>query len=171
MSRHVELLGRVASLLETTTLNLCVLLAVLMSATLLAELVARNLIGTTLIWSAEFATMCFIWIAFLGSTAAARRRDHFNVDLIGRWVPAGSPAEHWLLALTAAIFAGFGAVLLINGISFAETGMRRFSFSLGIPQGYTMLIMPVSGALFLFYGCVELLELFIDEDRENVERA
>lgn len=171
MPHHVERLGRIALLLEITTLNFCVLLTVIMSATLLAELVARNLIGTTLIWSAEFATTCFIWIAFLGSTAAARRRDHFSVDLIGRWAPAGSRAEHWLLVLTATIFAGFGVVLLVNGIGFVETGMHRFSFSLGVPQGYTMLIMPLSGGLFLFYGCVELLELFTDEDRENVERA
>ncbi|MDO6732598.1 TRAP transporter small permease [Marinovum sp. 2_MG-2023] len=153
------------------TLNFCALLAVLMSVTLLAELVARNLFGSTLIWSAEFATMCFVWIAFLGSTAAARRGDHFSVDLIGRWATTGSRFEFWLRVLTAGIFAGFGAVLLVAGIGFAEAGMRRFSFSLGMPQGYTMMIMPLSGALFLFYGCVELLELFTNKEQSNVECA
>lgn len=171
MAGFVRNLGRVARLFEITTLNVCVLLAVVMSGTLLAELVARNLMGTTLIWSAELATQCFIWIAFLGSTAAARRREHFSVDLIERWVPAESSADYVLQVLTAFIFAGFGAILVIKGIDFAHAGMRRFSFSLGIPQGYTMMIMPVSGALFLFYGLCELLELFVCRGRDYVERA
>lgn len=166
----IKNLQRISRLIEITTLNFCVLLAVLMCATLLAELIARNFLGTTIIWSAEFATMCFIWIAFMGSTAAARRSEHFNVDLIERWAPAGSRLDFWLKVLAAAVFSGFGAVLLINGINFVEAGMSRFSFSLGIPQGYTMVIMPVSGALFLFYGLLDLMELFWNKENTNAER-
>lgn len=152
-------LSRISSFLENSTLNLCALAALAMCVTLLSELVARNFLGTTLIWSSEFATICFVWIAFLGSTVAARRREHFNVDLLGSLAPPGSRSDRCLELLTEFVFIGFGAVLLVYGIGFSGAGMRRFSFSLGIPQGYTMAVMPVSGALFLFYGLMDLLEI------------
>lgn len=152
-------LRRIARRLEIITLDLCVALTVIMCVVLLAELVARNVFSSTFLWSMELATTCFVWVAFLGATAAIRQGEHFSVDLIGRWATEGSALDHALKILTAVIIIAFGMVLLWKGFGFAANGMRRFSFSLGIPQGYTMLIMPISGALILFYGIIEMLQL------------
>ncbi len=171
MTRMAFSLSRIARLFDIVTLNFCAFLAIVMSLTLLSELVARNLMGTTIIWSAELATMCFVWIAFLGSTAAARRRSHFSVDLLDRWIIPGGKGDYALDLLAAAVFVAFGAVLLLYGIDFVQNGMRRFSFSLGIAQGYAMVVMPLSGALFAFYGLCELLSLITGARETDAERT
>jgi len=152
-------LGRVARRLELLTLDVCALLALVMCSVLLGELAARNIFSTSFVWSIELSTVCFVWMSFLGGTVAVRRHEHFNVDLIEKWAPPGSLADLSLKFLAVVIVGGIGAVLLWKGIPFASAGMRRFSFSLGIPQGYTMLVMPIAGGLILFYSLVDLLSL------------
>jgi TRAP-type transport system small permease protein len=159
MNMLLDGLERVARRLELITLDICVLLIVVMCGVLLSELVARNVFATTFLWSLELATTCFVWMAFLGSTVAVRRQEHFSVDLIATWAPPGGRASYILRVLGVIIVAIIGIVLLWKGIPFAQGGMRRFSFSLGIRQGYTMMIMPITGGLILFYALVELLAL------------
>lgn len=154
-------LGRVARRLELLTLDVCVILVVVMCGVLLGELVARNIFSSTFLWSIELATTCFVWMAFLGGTVAVRRHEHFNVDLIGKWAPPGSQADFSLKVLGVLVVGTIGAVLLWKGIPFASGGMRRFSFSLGIRQGYTMLVMPIAGGLILFYSLIDLLSLYL----------
>lgn len=152
-------LGRMARRLELLTLDMCVLLAVVMCCVLLGELAARNIFYTSFVWSIELSTVCFVWMSFLGGTVAVRRHEHFNVDLIAKWAPPGSRADLSLKFLAVIIVGAIGAVLLWKGIPFASAGMRRLSFSLGIRQGYTMLVMPIAGGLILFYSLVDLLSL------------
>lgn len=161
-------LERIARRLELVTLDICVLLIVVMCGVLLGELVARNVFATTFLWSLELATTCFVWMAFLGSTVAVRRQEHFSVDLIAAWAAPGSRASLVLKVLGVIIVALIGAVLLWKGISFAQGGMRRFSFSLGIRQGYTMMIMPITGGLILFYALIELLALGLGRNSSGV---
>ncbi|SED50684.1 TRAP transporter small permease [Rhodobacter sp. 24-YEA-8] len=162
--------GRVARLFaaaDSLILNFCAILLVVMCGALLLELVARNLFRHSFIWSMETATICFVWIAFLGGSVAALRKEHFAVDLLSGVVAPGSPVARGLEILGHALFTGLGLLFLVYGWKFAMAGMMRHSFSLGIPQGYTMLIMPLSGALFTISGLWNLFGVVFGERGEN----
>lgn len=159
MKRFVHAYGQMVMRLESLALNACSLLVVTMCVTLLAEVAARSLFGASFIWSIELATVCFIWLAFLGSTVGVLRQEHFTVDLLYRWFPPEHWFSAWLDALTYVLIAVLGTVFVVYGIGFMENGMRRHSFSLGIPQGYVMAIMPLCGALFIINSVHHLLRM------------
>ncbi|TBU76341.1 hypothetical protein DNK06_15845 [Pseudomonas daroniae] len=159
MNSPFAVYGRFVKLLETCALNVCGLLLAIMCGTLLLEIISRSFFGTSFIWSMELATICFIWVAFLGSTVGVLRREHFVVDLLFHWFPPEHPVSLLLDALTSVLVLVLGLVFLVHGLSFMESGMHRYSFSLGIKQGYTMLIMPLCGALFIVNALHNLLAL------------
>jgi len=149
--------------LESQVLNLCGVLIVVMCVTLLLELAARGFFHHSFVWSVELATVCFIWIAFLGGTAGVLRKEHFVVDVLSTWFPEGHPVSVALELLSIAVILIIGVVFAVYGIDFVKSGMHRFSFSLGIRQGYTMTVMPICGALFIINSIYHLLVLVAGE--------
>ena len=87
-----------------------------------------------------------------------RRNEQFVVDLLYRWFPEEHPVSAILQVFSYLLILLLGWVFLAYGLDFVESGMRRYSFSLGIKQGYLMLIMPISGALFMVNAVHGLLQ-------------
>ncbi|WP_353174550.1 TRAP transporter small permease [Paracandidimonas soli] len=169
MNRFSFVYDRLVVRLEDCVLNICSLLVVVMSVSLLLEVGSRNLFSYSFVWAMELATACFIWVAFLGATVGVRRNEHFVVDLLYRWFPEGHPVSIFLQVLSYLLIALLGMVFLVHGLDFVGSGMRRYSFSLGIKQGYLMLIMPISGALFIINAVYGLLRVAAEKGSHHHE--
>jgi TRAP-type C4-dicarboxylate transport system permease small subunit len=151
--------GRFIRAVESLVLSVCAVILVLMCVTLLLEISSRFFLQHSFVWAAEFATACFIWIAFLGATAGVLRKEHFTVDLLYKWFPPEHKVSLLLEMLGSALILLIGVIFFVYGLDLVESGMRRQSFSLGIKQGYIMAIMPISGALFALNSLHHLLVL------------
>ena len=110
-----------------------------------ADIILRNLFGTTIPNGIELVTYAFVWMIFLGAAGASRRNDHFQADLLGAvaqgWVRL---ASRFLVDIVCAVVA---AVMAQASWEYTMRSFRRVSEGMQLPLGYFYLIFPICFAL------------------------
>jgi TRAP-type C4-dicarboxylate transport system permease small subunit len=91
-------------------------LLAMMVVSLSAEVFARYVIGHSIIWASEAATICFIWQVYLAAIALMRRREHISVDLF----------RGQLSGRKLALFDTVSVTLVIGAL--ALTGWQAWNF-------------------------------------------
>jgi len=134
---------------EKAVAHICSLLFSIMIVSVFSEIVLRSLFRASLIWSSELATYCFMWLTFLGSAIGVLRMTHLTADLLYKWVPEGHIVGKILEWFQLVLIAILGWVFVKYGIVFVEKGMSRMSYALGIPTGYNMMLIVVTGVLYM----------------------
>jgi TRAP-type C4-dicarboxylate transport system permease small subunit len=132
-------IGRgVARLLDVAAALL--LLAVL--AIILAQIVARYVIGVSMPWSEELSRLLFVWLILI----AAAHTQHIKVSLVEDWL-SGRARRAWqvVLHLVEAATAGFLAIMAYELSEF----VRYDSFTtLPVSIRYLYLATAFGGALW-----------------------
>ena len=109
--------------------------------------VMRYGFSTSFLWGEELSIFAFIWCVFLGAIVGVRRHIHLGFDflseyLTGRWLAA----QKVLIDLSILAVA---VLLLVEGWTFAELSVRRFSPALGISLFVPTLVIPITGGLMI----------------------
>jgi TRAP-type transport system small permease protein len=109
--------------------------------------VARYGFSTSFLWGEELSIFAFIWCVFLGAIVGVRRHIHLGFDflserLTGRW----RALQRLLIDLSILAVA---LLLLVEGWTFCELSMRRFSPALGISLFIPTLVIPLTGGLMI----------------------
>jgi TRAP-type transport system small permease protein len=109
--------------------------------------VMRYGFSTSFLWGEELSIFAFIWCVFLGAIVGVRRHIHLGFDflseyLTGRWLAA----QKVLIDLS---ILAVGVLLLVEGWTFAELSVRRFSPALGISLFVPTLVIPITGGLMI----------------------
>ncbi|MBL0715710.1 MAG: TRAP transporter small permease subunit, partial [Desulfosarcina sp.] len=68
------------------------LIAVLLTTTMglaLFQIVARNVMGTGLVWGDILIRILVLWLGMAGAMAATRQRKHISIDLLRRFLSPG----------------------------------------------------------------------------------
>ena len=102
-------LGRVINEIEET---LIALILGLMTAVTFANVIARYVFETNLLWALETTVFLFAWLVLLGASYCVKARAHLGVDAILNIV---SPAVRRVLALLAVAACLTFSVLLLIG--------------------------------------------------------
>src|SRR3712207_1320014 len=103
--------------------------------------------STSFLWGEELSIFAFIWTVFLGAVIGVRRHIHLEFDFLGerlrgRWLGG----QKLLIDLS---ILGVAVLLLVEGWTFADMSLRRFSPALGISLYLPTLVIPISGALMI----------------------
>ena len=109
--------------------------------------VMRYGFSTSFLWGEELSIFAFTWSVFLGAVVGVRRHIHLEFDFVGerlsgRWLGGQKLIIHLSILGTALL-------LLIEGWTFAELSVRRFSPALGVSLFVPTLVIPLSGALMI----------------------
>jgi TRAP-type C4-dicarboxylate transport system permease small subunit len=132
----------------------CLLLMVALVGDVFLGVFSRYVMQATLQWYDEVARLCFVWIIFLGSAAAVRRRLHFRMHLlVDRLAPGARAAAERFVTLTV---IAFGAVLVAGGIGIAPIASRQVTDALEISQLWFFGALPVGGALMILFALPHL---------------
>ena len=100
-------------------------------------------------WAEDVAKMLFTWIVFLGGAVGVKYDAHVRMGMFVDRLK-GRAAVWWGHVVRASpLVVGF--LLLIFGKRIVEISMFREMPSLEISVGYFMTIIPISGALMIFY--------------------
>ena len=136
--------------------RVCLLLMVVLVGDVFLGVWSRYVMQATFRWYDEVARLCFVWIIFLGSAVAVRRRLHFRMHLlVDRLRPAGRRRMERLVTL---IVVGFGAVLVAGGVRMAPIASRQVTDALEISQLWFFAALPVGGALMILFALPQLWE-------------
>lgn len=126
---------------------LCLLLFFMVTITFVT-VVTRYVFDLPLSYIDQLVPNMFVWVTFLGASAAVKRHAHLGLSLLYDLAPAGGRA-----VLDAIILLGVGAFFLgtaVYGAKIVSMQMEnRLMTSLGYPSWFVGLAVPVGSVLFV----------------------
>jgi TRAP-type transport system small permease protein len=108
-----------------------------------------------LIWTEEVSSFCFLWAAFIGAAAVAKRREHIVVDTLVELLP--SPLRRALGVLSSLLVAAMLGAITVLGVLYAVSQRNTTTEALEMPVILWALAVPVSCALAFVYAVRDLV--------------
>lgn len=102
-------LGRAVNVVEET---LIAVILGLMTMITFANVVARYVFNSNILWALEATSFLFAWLVLLGAGYAVKSSAHLGVDVLVNALPSGAARVLGLIASAACILFGF---LLLKG--------------------------------------------------------
>ena len=115
-----------------------------------AQIVARSIFNSSIMWSGEASRYLFVYVVFLAAVALTRDNSFICMDLIQSHIPQRARV-YYDLVLRLLLIA-YAAVLLIYGAQYAMQNAYQRSSSLHIPKSILYMSMPASGFLIILYS-------------------
>jgi TRAP-type C4-dicarboxylate transport system permease small subunit len=107
----------------------------------------------------ELARFLLIWIGVLGAAYALRTRSHLGIDVLaGRLTGFRRRVVEILIHVCVILFAFF--VMIIGGLRLVRLtfDLNQISAALGIKMGYVYLVIPLAGALIIYYSAAFMVQ-------------
>lgn len=134
------------------------------------QIINRQLLGGsfTLVWADEFVKIVVLWLAMVGSIAAARDNKHIRIDLVthilgGRIVSVIKIVVDSFAAGVCAVIGWHAYRLVREEISWGDTIFTD------VPLWIMHVIVPVAFALISYRFVVRVLRLIVDLARSPQE--
>lgn len=124
-------------------------LLVLMSITVVLQVVFRYVIQAPISWSEELSTFSFIWLATLSAALGVKYESHFSLEVVVKRFPL--VVRRLLQLLGALATSGLLGVLIWFGINLVAMNTTQISPAMGMPMSVPYLSVPVSCTLMLLY--------------------
>lgn len=110
-------------------------------------------------WTDELARYMLIWVSILGAAYVSGKNAHIAIDLL----PARLSEKLKLrleMATGVIICLFIFAVFIVGGIRYIYLSMKlgQTSASLEIPVGYVYLVLPLSGAIIIYFRILGILQ-------------
>jgi TRAP-type C4-dicarboxylate transport system permease small subunit len=109
------------------------------------------------IWTEEISRFSFIWMLFLGTAVAVRKKRHFVIDLFPAHIQEryGRLLDLFVLLIILAVAVS----MVVGGVHFVEMGLKRISTTSGIQLAWIYLSIPVSGASIILFSLEQLWDI------------
>lgn len=120
-----------------------------MMTIIFAQVVARYAFHHSLTWSEEVGRYLFVWIAFLGMAAAFKAGSHVALDLLVKSLHGVS--RKTLELVNSILLVVLSSAILGAGLKLFFLGMRQKSPALKLPMHWVYIVVPVSGAILLYF--------------------
>ena len=106
----------------------------------------------------ELAKFMFMWIGLLGAAQASAYKQHLAIDLLAMKLQ-GSAKRALNVVIECCIIA-FAALVMIKGgweLTVKTFANNQVTPALQWPMGYVYMVVPVAGALMVFFAVVEIV--------------
>lgn len=117
-----------------------------------ASVVARYTDWYHVIWAQDVVKVLFLWIVFLGGAVAVKYDAHVRMSTLSDRLErafADGGLWTWVIRLSPITVGG---ILLVLGVPLVQITMQRELPTLQISAGYFSTIVPISGALMIYYA-------------------
>jgi TRAP-type C4-dicarboxylate transport system permease small subunit len=152
----IEWLERLDRLVFRAGLLAAVICLALVTLFTFAQVVARYVLKSPLLWSQELSSYLFVWLTLLGGAAALRMGAHYGFTLVAD--RAGAAVRRYLLLLAAFATLAVCASLAWVGAEWALSA-RDTSSALRLPMSVFYLALPVGALLASWHILVRIVAL------------
>ena len=118
------------------------------------QVVSRYVVGQSSSFTEEFARFALIWLTVLGAAYInGQKEGHLSMDFLLAKLPSGKKIKRQKkIQLIMAIFAL--VVMIIGGGNLVYTTLKlgQISPALLVPLGFVYAIVPISGAIIIFFS-------------------
>lgn len=138
-----------------TTLSL---IMAIMVVNVLWQVFTRFVIGTPSSFTDELARYLMIWVGVLGAAYISGRKMHVAIDLLPTKLNKVGQVKLKIFVNILIIIFCFGA-LIVGGIRlvYITYSLEQYSAALQIPLALVYLVIPISGALIIFYKISDII--------------
>ncbi len=137
---------------------ICIFIFSLMVVVGTYQIVTRYVFSNPSTISEELLTYAFTWLALFAAALVFGKRDHMRMSYFADKLNGNGG---FVLSLIAEILVtGFAALVLIyGGASITRLTATQITASLGVPMSYVYAALPVSGALTVIYGIMNIINI------------
>ena len=159
-------MGALRSIINGVLSAVCCFLFAAMVVIGTYQIVTRYVFNSPSTISEELLTYSFTWMALLISAYIFGKRDHMRVNYLADKVKGSARValEVFIEAMTVAVSA---IVFVYGGLTMVDLTMMQKTASLGIPMGTVYAVVPISGALIVIYGLMNIAELLSGKIRAD----
>ena len=138
-------------------------LMLVMLGVVLVGVFYRYVVDSALSWYDEFAGYILVWLTMYGSVAGLARGKHICFETLVEKLPRGG--QRVVEAFVALCVLGFSLVMLVSGWVLVREMAEETSVSVPeLKMAWIYSVMPISGALMVLIGVVQILMLFAGSD-------
>lgn len=145
-------MGRLLDHLERVIGGLATLALAGLILVLLANVIARYLLGSSLVWAQEAAIWLFIYLIFLGMPLAQRRQGHVALTMLADRLP---PRLQGLVAILIDAILGYVILVLLLASLALMQRIGGTSPALLLPVWLKFLFIPLGAAASLLFIALE----------------
>lgn len=130
--------------------NLCAVFAIAMTALVIYQIVARNILHVSLAVVEELSRYCMVWLGLLGATIGFRSKSHVAVTFLVDKLPSGLRTVVEILINVLVIV--FCLILLVYGWEMISRTIQKSTSMPWLPIKYIMAVVPLSGLIGILYS-------------------
>jgi len=139
-------LGKIDRLSRQAENIVLVLVLLVMLAVAVTQIVSRNVFGSGFVWSDEFLRLTVLWVALLGSMAAARDHRHLRIDVLSRFL--SERILRWTDFIVDLFTAGVCGLLAYYSYLFVAETREYEDLAFGSqPLWWFQIILPIGFAV------------------------
>ncbi len=136
-----------------------IILMALMTINVLWQVFTRFILQDPSSFTEELARYMLIWLGVLGAGYVAGQKMHLAIDLLSlKLKSVNKSILEIVIQLFIFLFSLFA--LLVGGLNLVHItlSLNQISAALQIPLGYVYTVLPLSGAIMMFYSVYYIIE-------------
>ncbi len=138
---------------------LLVTLMAVMVLNVLWQVASRYIVRSPSSFTDELARFLLIWVGLLGASYVTGKKLHLAIDILPNKLQGRKERNLTILInILVALFAFFAMVWGGIKLVYITLTLEQISPSLNIPLGYVYLVVPLSGAIIIYYSLANLFE-------------
>ena len=149
----MKLRSKIDSVLEKAL----VFIMSLMVVNVLWQVFSRYILANPSSFTDELARYLMIWVGVLGAAYVAGKGNHVAITYFSeKFSPKNYRKVRVFIHLTILVFALLGMLIGGSRLVYITLVLGQLSPALKIPLGLVYLVIPISGALIIFYKILDL---------------
>ena len=129
------------------------------------QVISRYVLKHSFTWMEEFATIMFVWMIYLGVSAAVTSRKHLRIDFVLNMVPF--KIKRAMLVISNVIFAAANVYITVIMMDVIRLLGSSKTTMLALPQKLVYSVIPFA----LVISCIRLVQdtiKLLKEDEKNL---
>ncbi|WP_299168110.1 TRAP transporter small permease [uncultured Arthrobacter sp.] len=163
-------------LIDRVLAALCIAIFAALVIVVAWQVFSRQVLGAPATWTEESARYVFVVLALLGAALVFSERGHIAVELLVN--KFATPVQKIVaLAVEGSIIFFAGFVMIYGGLAVAANAWTQNISTMPVSVGQVYLILPVVGALIIFFALCHIVGMFagtekpvpeIDENNQGI---
>lgn len=129
------------------------------------QVIFRYGLDSSLSWSEELARYLFVWVIFLGTSVATRRRQHIFVEILVALLP--DARRVWIDSLGTIVCIIFFAIFAYVGWALTLNAWQQYSTALDIRIAWVYAAAPLGAGLSVLHLLVGLLQRLCGDNNRS----
>lgn len=129
---------------------LCSIFLIIMISLVIINVFLRYLLGYSIFWAEEVATICFVWCVFVGASATYKHKMDLGIDFLITKMP--TQIEKIVRFLTGLILLAINGYIFYMAIVFTKIAWAKPTAVLGISSAVFNSALVVGFGLITFYA-------------------